>query len=79
MKFSVTIELPDDVGNKVLKSVAERHSIGLSEIPTQAEIDRVSQAVALEIYQKEKLAIAEKAATTAFNAVMDEQSHEPMA
>lgn len=71
MIWNIQIELPDELGNQVLRNIAQRHNIELSETPTESEINQVSQAVASEVYEKEKLNIAQKAANEAFDAVMN--------
>lgn len=70
MIWNITIELPDDEGNKVLKSIAGRHDISISTNPTQSEIDEVSQVIALEIYQSERFRMAEEAAQAAREQVL---------
>lgn len=71
MTWNISIELPDDVSSQVLDSIAKRHKIELSAKPTEAQINQVSQVVALEIYEKEKLNLAQAAADAAFKNVID--------
>jgi len=67
MIWNIQIELPDTVGSQVLNSIAERKGVSISATPTEAEINEISQVVALEIYDGERMRIADKASKEAFD------------